>query len=228
MPCLESRFMSTKPTAQHAYDSRIPRVRVTYAFWKRVLDVVGSATLIVLLAPVLAVLAALVKLTSPGPIIYQQVRIGRYGREFPFFKFRSMYQDADERLAELLEKGNEKDGPIFKMKNDPRVTPVGKFLRKYSLDELPQLFNVLRGEMSLVGPRPPLPREVEQYGDEELCRLSVPPGITCLWQICGRSDTTFEEWVLLDKIYVQQMSFWLDLKILLKTPTAVLRSDGAY
>lgn len=218
----------SRPTAEHAYDARIPRVKVSYAFWKRILDITGSAILLVALSPLLLGIALAVKLSSPGPIIYRQTRIGRYGKEFPFYKFRSMYRDADERLATLLDKGNEKEGPIFKMKDDPRITGVGRFLRKYSLDELPQLFNVLVGSMSLVGPRPPLPREVVQYDDRALGRLSVPPGITCLWQICGRSNTSFEEWVLLDEIYVEQMSFWLDLKIIFKTPTAVLRSDGAY
>ncbi|MFN8140682.1 MAG: sugar transferase [Fimbriimonadales bacterium] len=218
----------SRPTAEHAYDARIPRVTVAYAFWKRILDISGSLLLLALLSPVLIAISLFVKFTSPGSVIYKQIRIGRYGKEFSFYKFRSMYRDADFRLAELLKDGNEKDGPIFKMKNDPRITPVGKFLRKFSLDELPQLFNVLVGDMSLVGPRPPLPREVDQYDDRALGRLSVPPGITCLWQICGRSNTSFSDWVLLDEIYVEQMSFWLDLKILLKTPTAVLRSDGAY
>lgn len=218
-----------KSNVENAYSDRIPGVRVTYAFWKRVLDIIGSITLILVLSPVLVVISLLVKLTSPGPVIYQQARVGKGGRTFSFYKFRSMYRDADKRLTELLEHGqNEKDGPIFKMKNDPRVTPVGRFLRKFSLDELPQLFNVLKGDMSLVGPRPPLPREVEKYDDKAMRRLSVVPGITCLWQICGRSDTTFDEWVALDELYVEHMSFWLDLKILLKTPTAVLRGDGAY
>jgi exopolysaccharide biosynthesis polyprenyl glycosylphosphotransferase len=206
---------------------RIRRVQVPYAFWKRVLDVIGSLVIILALLPVLLVIAILVKLTSPGPIIYKQQRVGRGGRLFTFYKFRSMYRDADRRLQEVLDK-NEKSGPIFKMKNDPRVTPVGRFLRKYSLDELPQLFNVLKGDMSLVGPRPPLPREVEQYNDRALQRLSVLPGITCLWQICGRSDTTFEEWLELDALYVENMSFWLDLKILMKTPLSVIRGQGAY
>ena len=183
--------------------------------------------MLVLLSPVLLVLTFLVKFSSPGPIIYRQTRVGKNGVEFPFYKFRSMYRDADKRLAELMG-SNEKEGPIFKIKDDPRITPVGKFLRKYSLDELPQLFNVLKGDMSLVGPRPPLPREVEQYDDSAFRRLSVPPGITCLWQICGRSDTSFDEWMALDALYVEQMSFWLDLKILMKTPTAVIRGEGAY
>lgn len=221
--------MRSHTHSESIYAARIPGVRVNYGFWKRVLDIIGSIVLIILLSPLLIIIALLVKFTSPGPMIYQQQRVGRKGRQFPFYKFRSMYRDADNRLNELLDKGqNEKQGPIFKMKNDPRISPIGRFLRKYSLDEFPQLFNVLKGEMSLVGPRPPIPREVEQYDETAFFRLSVTPGITCLWQICGRSDTTFEEWMALDSLYVEQMSFWLDLKILLKTPTAVLRGDGAY
>lgn len=219
--------MKSQPQAESAFAARIPGVRVTYAFWKRILDIVGSALLMLLLSPILIVIAVFVKLTSPGPMIYQQQRVGKGGRLFPFFKFRSMYKDADKRLEELMG-ANEKQGPIFKIKHDPRITPIGRILRKYSLDELPQLFNVLKGDMSLVGPRPPIPREVEQYDDTAFQRLSVPPGITCLWQICGRSDTSFDEWMALDALYVQQMSFWLDLKILMKTPTAVIRGDGAY
>lgn len=220
--------MAEKAVKSSVYADRIPRVSVPYSFWKRVLDIIGSVVLILFLSPVLLAIAIVIKLTSKGSIIYKQTRVGRFGKEFSFLKFRSMYEDADKRLQELLDKGNEKEGPIFKMKNDPRVTKPGKFLRKYSLDELPQLFNVLVGDMSLVGPRPPLPREVEQYDDKAFLRLSVPPGITCLWQICGRSDTTFEEWMSLDEFYVEHMSFWLDLKILLKTPFAVLRGEGAY
>lgn len=219
--------MKSRVEVESAYAGSIPVVRVPYAFWKRILDVLGSLLLTLLLSPVLLGIAIAVKLSSPGGIIYKQRRVGKGGREFDFYKFRSMYKDADKRLGELLGQ-NEKEGPIFKIKDDPRITPVGKFLRKYSLDELPQLFNVLKGDMSLVGPRPPIPREVEQYEASSFQRLSVPPGITCLWQICGRSDTSFEEWMALDALYVEQMSFWLDLKILMKTPTAVLRGDGAY
>lgn len=215
-------------TPKSKYSERIPRVHVTYSVFKRVLDLVGTSLIIILLSPLLLAIALAVKFTSPGPVIYRQKRIGRYGVEFDFLKFRSMYTDADARLGDLLQQGNEKGQVIFKMKNDPRVTPVGKFLRKYSLDELPQFFNVLRGDMSLVGPRPPLPREVENYNDFAFRRLSVPQGLTCLWQICGRSDTTFDEWMALDIFYVEHMSFWLDLKIFLKTPTAILRAEGAY
>jgi len=219
--------MKTQSQPESAFAARIPGVQIGYASWKRVLDIVGSIFLLLLLAPVLLVIAILVLVTSPGGMIYRQKRVGKGGRLFDFYKFRSMYKDADKRLESLMG-ANEKEGPIFKIKDDPRITPIGKFLRKYSLDELPQLFNVLKGDMSLVGPRPPIPREVEQYNDSAFRRLSVPPGITCLWQICGRSDTTFDEWMALDALYVQQMSFWLDLKILMKTPTAVIRGDGAY
>jgi exopolysaccharide biosynthesis polyprenyl glycosylphosphotransferase len=219
--------MKGQPHVEPAFSARIPGVRVAYAFWKRILDILGSMLLLAILSPILVIITMLVALSSPGSIIYRQQRVGKGGRLFPFYKFRSMYRDADKRLDELLAQ-NEKQGPIFKMRQDPRITPVGRFLRKYSLDELPQLFNVLKGEMSLVGPRPPLPREVEQYEDAAFRRLSVPPGITCLWQICGRSDTSFDEWMALDALYVEQMSFWLDLKILMKTPTAVIRGDGAY
>lgn len=219
--------MKSQSQPESAFAARIPGVRVGYASWKRVLDVVGSIVLMLLLSPILAVICALVAFTSPGGMIYRQKRVGKGGRLFDFYKFRSMYKDADKRLESLMD-ANEKGGPIFKIKDDPRITPVGKFLRKYSLDELPQLFNVFKGDMSLVGPRPPIPREVEQYDDMAFRRLSVPPGITCLWQICGRSDTSFDEWMALDALYVQQMSFWLDLKILMKTPTAVIRGDGAY
>ncbi len=210
------------------YADRIPRVDVPYSFFKRVLDIAGTSIILVLLAPILIGIALAVKFTSPGPVIYRQKRIGRHGYEFDFLKFRSMFTDSEARLGDLLKDGNEKGQVIFKMKNDPRVTPIGKFLRKYSLDELPQFFNVLKGEMSLVGPRPPLPREVENYDDFAFRRLSVPQGLTCLWQICGRSDTTFDEWMALDIFYVENMSFWLDLKIFLKTPTAILRAEGAY
>ena len=144
-----------------------------------------------------------------------------------FLKFRSMYPDADRRLTDLMA-DNEKDGPIFKIVDDPRITPLGRMLRRYSLDELPQLLHVFRGEMSMVGPRPPLRREVEQYGPEELLRLSVKPGLTCYWQIMGRSQLTFEQWMELDRHYIETMSFWIDIGILFKTPVAVLRGFGAY
>ena len=205
----------------------IPIKAIHYRKRKRGLDLLGSTILIVGLSPVILIIATLVKLTSKGPIFYSSTRLGRGGRPFAFLKFRSMYVDADKRLTELRE-ANEKDGPIFKMKHDPRITPLGRVLRKYSLDELPQLFNVFRGDMSLVGPRPPIPHEVEQYDQYCLERLSVRPGLTCYWQIMGRSNLSFAEWMELDHRYLREMGLWTDFKILVKTPVAVLKGDGAY
>lgn len=202
-------------------------VHVPYAFAKRIFDIVGSAILLILLLPVFIVLCVLVKLSSPGPVFYRSTRIGLCGKKFNFIKYRSMRPDADTLLGKLKEQ-NEKDGPIFKIKQDPRITPIGAFLRRYSLDELPQLWSVLIGDMSLVGPRPPIPDEVLQYNDFAMNRLRVKPGITCYWQIMGRSNLSFEQWMELDNRYVREMSFWTDLKIFLKTPWAVLRSSGAY
>lgn len=203
-----------------------PRV-ITYRKRKRILDIAGSSVLLILLFPLMLVIAILIKLTSRGSIFFVTDRVGLCGRTFPFYKFRSMYLDSDGRKDDLAEQ-NEREGPIFKMKNDPRVTPVGRFMRKFSIDELPQLLNVFLGHMSLVGSRPPLPREVEEYDDYMAARLSVRPGLTCYWQIMGRSDLTFEQWMELDHRYLQEMSVWVDLKILFMTPLAVLRGDGAY
>jgi len=202
-------------------------IRKRYRVTKRFLDIFASILLLLLAFPIFLLIALAIRLTSKGPVLYKSSRVGLGGQEFGFIKFRSMYLDADRRLSELAEL-NEKDGPIFKMKNDPRVTKVGRFLRKYSLDELPQLFHVLTGQMSLVGPRPPLPHEVRCYDDRCMVRLSVKPGITCFWQVMGRSSLTFDEWMELDRRYVEEMSFWTDLEILLRTPQAVLRGSGAY
>lgn len=205
-----------------------PRV-ITYRKRKRILDIIGSTVLLVLFFPLMLVIAILIKLTrgDRGPVFYVTPRVGLCGKMFPFYKFRSMYVDADKRKDDLAEQ-NEREGPIFKMKNDPRVTPIGRFMRKFSVDELPQLLNVFLGHMSLVGPRPPLPREVELYDEYMAERLSIRPGLTCYWQIMGRSDLTFEQWMELDHRYLQEMSLWVDLKILLMTPLAVIRGDGAY
>jgi len=200
---------------------------VEYASLKRLLDIIGSIILLTLLLPFYIICILAIKTTSPGPVFYSSRRVGLGGRTFKFVKFRSMYTDADKRLNLLLDK-NEKDGPIFKMESDPRVTPIGRFLRKYSLDELPQIVHVLTGQMSLVGPRPPLPREVALYDQYALERLSVKPGLTCYWQICGRSRLTFEEWMKLDHKYMEEMNIWTDLKIIAKTPICVLKGDGAY
>jgi exopolysaccharide biosynthesis polyprenyl glycosylphosphotransferase len=195
-------------------------------FMKRLLDVVISSLLLLLLMPVFLVIAVLIKASSGGPVFFTQERVGLNKRIFRMIKFRSMRDDA-EAMRDSIEHLNEVDGPVFKIQNDPRVTEVGKFLRRSSLDELPQLINVLRGEMSLVGPRPPLPEEVDRYDWMFRKRLSVKPGMTCIWQISGRSDVSFARWMRMDQDYVENWSLWLDLQILMKTIPAVLTSRGA-
>ena len=196
--------------------------------FKRWMDVCGSLSAIILLLPLFFAIAVWLKLDSPGPLIYRQVRIGLHGRPFYFYKFRSMYVDSDVRRAALLKANESKDGVIFKMKDDPRITRCGRFIRKYSIDEAPQFLNVLLGDMSLVGPRPPLPTEVDQYSLDDRKRLDVLPGITCIWQISGRSDIPFREQVVLDKEYIRGHGFWKDVLILFKTIPAVLAGKGAY
>ena len=192
------------------------------------MDVCGSLAAVILLSPIFLLVAIWIKLDSPGPLIYRQIRIGLYGRPFYFYKFRSMYIDSDARRAALEKENESSDGVLFKMKNDPRITRCGRFIRKYSIDEVPQFFNVLLGYMSLVGPRPPLPSEVAQYSLEDRKRLEILPGITCIWQISGRSDIPFREQVVLDKEYIRAQSFWKDVLILFRTIPAVLAGKGAY
>ena len=194
---------------------------------KRILDLaLGSAALVVAL-PLIVAVAIWIKIDSPGPVFHRAVRVGRGGRKFTFLKLRSMQRDAEE-LRGLLLHLNQATGPAFKLHDDPRVTRAGRFLRRTSLDELPQLWHVVRGDMSLVGPRPPFPEEVERYESWMLKRLAVRPGLTCLWQIKGRSDLSFDEWMRLDLEYVDRMTFLLDAKILLLTPSAVISGRGAY
>jgi len=194
---------------------------------KRLLDIVISSVLVVLLAPLFTLAAVLVKLTSPGPIFFSQERIGLNKRKFLTYKYRTMIPNAEKMIAQL-EHLNEVTGPVFKIKNDPRLTPVGKFLRRTSIDELPQLFNVLKGDMSLVGPRPMAVRDYEGFSEDwQRRRFSVRPGITCLWQVNGRSSISFQQWMELDMQYIEQWSIWLDLKILARTIPAVLRGSGA-
>jgi len=194
---------------------------------KRAIDLVGASIALVLHLPFLLLAAMAIKLESRGPVFYRSTRIGKNGRPFTFLKLRSMMDGAD-RSRHHVAHLNEADGPIFKISRDPRVTRVGRFLRMTSIDEIPQFFNVIRGEMSLVGPRPPLPAEVAQYEPWQLHRLDVLPGITCLWQISGRSRIGFQEWMRLDLEYIKHRSFGLDVKILLRTIPAVLSRDGAY
>lgn len=192
----------------------------------RIFDIMGSLFLIGLLAPIFLLITLAIRIDSPGPILYRQMRCGLNGRRFILYKFRSMVQDAEERKKELMN-FNLMKGPVFKMKNDPRITRVGRILRRLSLDELPQLFNVLKGDMSFVGPRPPLPEEVEQYAGWQRRRLSMKPGITGLWQVSGRNEIDFQDWIKLDLEYIDNWSIWLDLKIILKTIPAVLSGKGA-
>jgi exopolysaccharide biosynthesis WecB/TagA/CpsF family protein len=197
-------------------------------FLKRLLDISVSLLMLVLLSPLFLVVSVLIYLEDPGPIFYSQIRVGRDGRHFVFFKFRSMVMNADKIKEELMADNESGDGVIFKMKNDPRVTRIGRIIRKFSIDELPQLVNVLKGDMSLVGPRPALPAEVAEYTLDQRKRLHITPGITCIWQVSGRSDIPFSGQVQLDMDYIQSSSFWKDIIILLKTIPAVLTGKGAY
>jgi exopolysaccharide biosynthesis polyprenyl glycosylphosphotransferase len=196
-------------------------------FMKRTIDLVAAIAGFLVFSPLLVAICIAIKLDSPGPIIFRQVRIGKNGREFDMYKFRSMQKDAEEKLADL-ESQNEAQGPLFKMREDPRRTRVGKWLRKFSLDELPQLYNVLRGEMSLVGPRPHLPGEISQYHPWHRKRLDVAPGLTGLPQVSGRSNLSFDETAFLDLYYIQNWSLFLDISILLRTIPRVLFGDGAF
>jgi exopolysaccharide biosynthesis polyprenyl glycosylphosphotransferase len=194
---------------------------------KRTFDIAVGVLMALVALPFALLIALAIRLDTPGPIFFRQMRVGKHGKEFACFKFRSMVSNADELRGQIAEL-NESTGPLFKIRNDPRLTRVGRFIRRYSLDELPQLFNVLHGEMSLIGPRPNLPQEVDQYQEWMKKRLSVSPGLTGLWQVSGRSDLTFDEMVLLDIYYVENWSIGLDINILLRSVPAVLRAKGAY
>lgn len=204
-----------------------PRLRGWQLAAKRMIDVLVSLGALPVFVPLGLLAAIAVKLDSEGGVFYRQRRVGQAGRPFTMYKFRSMYKNADGMLGDLREK-NEAAGPVFKIRSDPRITRVGAFLRRTSLDELPQIINVLKGEMSLVGPRPPLPHEVENYNDYQRGRLAVKPGLTCLWQVRGRSNISFDQWVEMDLEYIHYQSLWLDFKILLKTIPAVLKGTGAW
>jgi lipopolysaccharide/colanic/teichoic acid biosynthesis glycosyltransferase len=202
-------------------------IRTSEAF-KRFMDIVLAIFAIIAGSPVFLLTALLVKLTSPGPIIFSQVRVGKHGRHFKFYKFRSMYIDAEARKAELMKHNESGDGVIFKMKRDPRITPIGRFIRKFSIDELPQLFNVLLGDMSLVGPRPPLPREVAQYTPYQMHRLDVKTGLACYHECQGRSNAKdFDEWVESDLRYIRERGMLTDLKIIYWTARVVITGKGA-
>ena len=198
-----------------------------YEICKRTIDIIGAGLGLILLSPIIAVVACAVKVTSKGPIFFSQKKVGKNGELFEMYKFRSMVVNAEE-LKGNLEDQNEMSGPMFKIKDDPRVTKVGKFIRKTSIDELPQLWNVLKGDMSLVGPRPSLPKEVEQFDNWMFKRLSVRPGLTCYWQVSGRNNIDFEDWMKLDCRYVDERNLWIDIKLIFKTVFVLFGDKNAH
>lgn len=200
-------------------------LRAKYQFLKRATDILGATLLLLLFAPIMLVTFVVLVVTTKGRPIFSQTRVGLCGRLFPMYKFRSMRLDAD-RMQHLV--SNEKDGPVFKNRRDPRITRVGRFIRSTSIDEMPQLFNVLLGHMSLVGPRPPVPQEVAKYELWQLRRLAVKPGLTCLWQVSGRCEIGFEDWVRMDIWYLQNQNVATDLELLARTPVSVISGRGAY
>ena len=199
-----------------------------YEITKRLMDILLSLIAIIFLMPIFIIVAIAIKIEDPkGKIIFTQERNGVYPTTFKMYKFRSMVHNAEELLEELNNQ-NELTGPVFKMKEDPRITKVGKFIRKTSIDELPQLFNILKGDMSLVGPRPPIPREVEKYNEYQLQRLSVKPGLTCIWQVSGRNSIDFDQWIELDLQYIRERSILLDIKLIFKTFFVLFGDKNAY
>lgn len=201
---------------QLGFESESTRGFSFYEAIKRLIDIICSFVGILVLSPLFIIIAIIIKFTSKGPVFFSQKRVGRNGKEFDMYKFRSMVVNAEE-LKEKLAAQNEMSGPMFKMKDDPRVTKVGKFIRKTSIDELPQLWNILKGDMSLVGPRPSLPKEVAQFDDWMYKRLEVKPGLTCYWQVSGRNNIDFEDWMKLDIRYVEERNLWIDIKLIFKT-----------
>lgn len=197
-----------------------------YYVLKRMIDIFGSVIGIILLSPIMVIVTIIIKMESKGPLIFAQERVGLNGKVFKMYKFRSMVQNAEELLKDLKDK-NEMSGPMFKIKDDPRITNIGRFIRKTSIDELPQLFNVLKGEMSLVGPRPNLPREVDLFNDYHRQKLLVKPGLTCYWQVMGRNNIDFEEWMRLDIKYLQERSLWLDIKLIFRTFFVLFGDENA-
>jgi exopolysaccharide biosynthesis polyprenyl glycosylphosphotransferase len=231
VPACGFRFGRARPEHEHAVADgyvhyfSVRRKPVQQAI-KRAFDIFASSIALALLSPLMITVAALIKLTSRGPVLFKQHRVGLHGRVFHMLKFRSMVANAEELKARLIAM-NEQQGPVFKMRRDPRITAVGRFIRKYSIDELPQLINVLRGEMSIVGPRPPIPAEVDKYEAWQRRRLSVRPGLTCVWQVSGRNQISFEEWMYLDMQYIDHWSLAQDFHLILKTVPVVLSGRGA-
>ena len=209
-------------------DERIqPKEGPIYLFFKRAMDIIGSLCGIILLSPLLIIVALAIKIEDPkGSIFFSQKRCGKDNKLFPMYKFRSMVSNAEELLEELMEH-NEMDGPVFKIKDDPRITRVGKFIRKTSIDELPQLFNIFMGHMSIVGPRPAIPHEVAEYSHYHKQRLLVKPGLTCIWQVSGRNSIGFEEWMDMDLEYIEKRNLWMDIRLIFKTVGVLFGDENA-
>ena len=212
---------------QLGFESESTRGFSFYEAIKRLIDITCSFVGILVLSPLFIIIAIIIKFTSKGPVFFSQKRVGRNGKEFDMYKFRSMVVNAEE-LKEKLAAQNEMSGPMFKMKDDPRVTKVGKFIRKTSIDELPQLWNILKGDMSLVGPRPSLPKEVAQFDEWMYKRLEVKPGLTCYWQVSGRNNIDFEDWMKLDIRYVEEKNLWIDIKLICKTVFVLFGDKNAH
>ena len=209
-------------------DERIqPKEGPIYLFFKRAMDIIGSLCGIILLSPLLIIVALAIKIEDPkGSIFFSQQRCGKDNKLFPMYKFRSMVSNAEELLEELMEH-NEMDGPVFKIKDDPRITRIGKFIRKTSIDELPQLFNIFMGHMSIVGPRPAIPHEVAEYSHYHKQRLLVKPGLTCIWQVSGRNSIGFDEWMEMDLEYIEKRDLWMDTKLIFKTVGVLFGDENA-
>lgn len=224
------RSLTRKPHFFYPFIASIGRFRQTalYELLKRSLDMILSGTALVVLSPLFLLVALLIYLENPGSVIFSQIRIGENGRPFKFYKFRSMVLNAEAMKAEILHLNESQDGVIFKSKKDPRITRVGRFIRRFSIDELPQLFNVFKGDMTLVGPRPPVPSEVALYTPSDRKRLHVKPGITCIWQVSGRSEIPFNTQVKMDLDYITDQSMKKDISLLFKTVKAVISGKGAY
>lgn len=220
-------YQSVEKVQKDNKDIRVEQGNKGYLFFKRLIDIFGSTLGLIILSPLFLIVAIAIKLEdSKGSVLFSQKRVGQYGKEFNMYKFRSMVSNAEELKTKLMAQ-NEMSGPMFKMKHDPRITKVGKFIRKTSIDELPQLINVLKGEMSLVGPRPSLPKEVAQFEPWMRERLEVKPGLTCYWQVMGRNDIDFQDWMKLDVKYVHDRNLWLDVKLIFETFFVLFGDDNA-
>ena len=220
---MENSHIEFKNGFENEFENRVN----FYEGLKRLVDVLGAFTGLLMLSPLIIIVSLIVKFTSKGPVFFSQKRVGKNGIEFDMYKFRSMVVNAEE-LKEKLASQNEMSGPMFKMKDDPRITKVGKFIRKTSIDEIPQLWNVLKGDMSLVGPRPSLPKEVAQFESWMHKRLEVKPGLTCYWQVSGRNNIDFEDWMKLDIRYVNERNFWIDIKLIFKTVGVLFGDKNAH